>query len=481
MTTSNRVLLLVVMVTLTAQAQFIVTTNNGAITIVQYTGSGGPVTIPSSIDGLPVTSIYDDAFTFSSLTSVTIPGSVTNIGQAAFQVCFSLTNVVILDSAADIGERAFDHCTSLTSVALGSGVTGIGRYAFANCDSLASVTIPASVIRIGTSPFAWCRSLNAIMVSTLNSNYSSVDGVLFDKTQATLIECPGGKAGTYAIPDTVTSVQDEAFAACSSLTRVKIPNSVTNIGSQAFYFCHSLTDATIPDSVTSIGNSAFWYCSNLSSVTLPNSITSIGDAVFEGCGLMRVAIPNGVTSIGDGAFGGCTRLSSVTLPSGIVSIGGSAFSGCTSLAEVTIPSGVTSIGNWAFFYCDNLTGVYFQGNAPSVGHLPVFGSAYNSPTVYYLSGTTGWGATFAACPTALWFLPNPLILTTAPGFGVQTSGFSFMISWATNIPVVVEACSNLANPVWFPVNTNILTNGSAYFSDSQWTNTPVRFYRLRSP
>jgi hypothetical protein len=105
----------------------------------------------------------------------------------------------------------------------------------------------------------------------------------------------------------------------------------------------------------------------------------------------------------------------------------------------------------------------------------------NTATVYYLPGTTGWGATFGGRPTALWFLPNPLILTSGPSFGVQTNRFGFIISWATNLPVVVEACTNLPNPIWAPVRTNTLIGGSSYFSDPQWTNYPGRFYRLRWP
>ena len=106
---------------------------------------------------------------------------------------------------------------------------------------------------------------------------------------------------------------------------------------------------------------------------------------------------------------------------------------------------------------------------------------FSNATVYYLPGTTGWGPTFGDRPTAPWTLPNPLILNKGPSFGPHTNGFGFIISWATNIPVVVEACTSLANPVWFPVGTNTLTGGSSYFSDPQWTNYPARLYRLRSP
>jgi hypothetical protein len=98
-----------------------------------------------------------------------------------------------------------------------------------------------------------------------------------------------------------------------------------------------------------------------------------------------------------------------------------------------------------------------------------------------LPGTTGWYAPFGGRPIAVWALPNPLILSIGPSFGVETNRFGFIISWATNIPVVVEACTNLSSPTWSSIGTNTLTGGSSYFSDPKWTNYPGRFYRLRSP
>jgi hypothetical protein len=146
---------------------------------------------------------------------------------------------------------------------------------------------------------------------------------------------------------------------------------------------------------------------------------------------------------------------------------------------LTIPNSVTSIGQYAFNVCSNLTSIYFTGNAPSqTNDSTVF--AGDPATVYYLPGTTGWGALFDGLPTAPWFLPNPLILTHSAGFGVQPGGFGFTISWATNVSVVVQAATNLANPVWIPVSTNTLTGGTNYFSDPQWTNYPARFYRITS-
>ena len=233
----------------------------------------------------------------------------------------------------------------------------------------------------------------------------------------------------------------------------------------------------IPDSVTSIGDGAFESC-GLTSVIIGESVTSIGDSAFAYCySLPSVSMPNSVTNIGAGAFCQCYSLASVTIPNGVTSIAGDAFYDCTSLTNVTLGTGVSTIGDYAFDGCSSLKAVYFQGNAPSLGY-DVFSGDYNV-TVYYLPGTTGWGSTFGGRPTAQWLLPNPLILNNS--FGVQTNGFGFIISWATNIPVVVEACTSLANPVWSPLQTITLTNGSSYFSDPQWTDYPSRFYRLRSP
>jgi hypothetical protein len=327
----------------------------------------------------------------------------------------------------------FDYCTSLTSVTIGTNVTSIGADAFF-CTSLTRVTIPSSVTNIGAYAFQYCTSLTNISVAANNPAYTSVSGVLFDKQKTTLIVFPAELAGSYVIPNSVISIGTYAFCDCYSLKQVTIPNSVTSIGDYAFCACYSLTNVTIGNSVTSIGDGAFYFCDSLTSVTSPDSVTSIGTYAFWYCtSLKQVAIPNSVTSIGDDAFGNCT----------------------------------------------SLTASYFQGNAP-----PDDGTAFtkdSNATVYYLPGTTGWGATFGSSPTALWFLPNPLILNTGSNFGMQSNRFGFTISWDTNISVVVQACTNLANPVWQPVATNALSNGFSYFSDSKWTNYHSRFYRLRSP
>jgi hypothetical protein len=160
----------------------------------------------------------------------------------------------------------------------------------------------------------------------------------------------------------------------------------------------------------------------------------------------------------------------------VTSIAGHAFYDCTSLTRITIGNGVASIGNYAFYACTNLTGVYFQGNAPSLGGAFVFTND-NTATVYHLPGTTGWGTSFGGRPARLW---DPQVQRDA-NFGVRTNCFGFTITNAGNPAVVVEACTNLANPAWSPLQTNALIGGSSYFGDADWTNYPCRFYGFRMP
>ncbi len=348
--------------------------------------ASGSIMIPSTYNGKPVKSIDYSAFnSCSSLTSITIPDSITSIGSSAFSGCSNLTSITIPNSVTSISDYIFTDCTSLTSITIPNKVTRIGVYAFRGCSSLTSitfpdnitsignfaffycrgltsVTIPDSVTSIGNSAFIGCSGLTAIDVGANNKNYASVNGVLFNKEKTSLIRYPQGKTTTsYIILDSVTSIDEYAFFGCTSLTSITIPDVVTSVGGYAFSSCTSLTSITIPDSATSIGEYAFKNCTSLASVTIPDSVTSTGKYAFSGCiSLESIVIPDSVTNIDFGAFSGCSNLTSIIIPDNVASIGSSAFSGCTSLTSIIIPDNVTSIGSSAFSGCTSLERVHWN-------------------------------------------------------------------------------------------------------------------------
>lgn len=157
--------------------------------------------------------------------------------------------------------------------------------------------------------------MGAITVDALNAFYTSMAGVLFNKNETLLIQFPGGKTGSYTIPNSVNSIGNLAFRSCAGLTSVTIPNTVTSIGTEAFSGCSSLTSVVMPNSVPSIGASTFSGCASLTSITIPSSVTYIGNSAFARCGsLASVTIPAGVTCIANNVFEYCTNLTSVTNP-----------------------------------------------------------------------------------------------------------------------------------------------------------------------
>ena len=461
------------------RAQLTYTTNESGLTITGYLGYPRELLIPETIDGVSVVAIGADAFSSSYL----------------------LTSVVIPNSVRSIGSRAFLRCTSLTDVSIGSAVTNIGNGLFGGCVNLAVISVDAA-----------------------NPSFIINAGVLFDKNKTRLVQYPPllSLNPAYTIPDTVTTVGENAFYECTFLTSITIPtsvkniesnafsrdfyltsidipNSVTNIGDWAFNKCQSLTNINIGDSVASIGSWAFVDCGRLTSVVLPDSVTSIGSYAFYNCELLTninlpaeltaiaaetfnacynltsVTIPDSVRSIEGGAFFRCLSLKTLTIPNSITNIGDYAISGCESLKSLTIPSSVTTIGVGAFGYCLSLTSIVFEGNSPPV---PPNLFEVSSPNVYYLPGTTGWGPTYAGRPVLLW---NPTTLSQDPEFGLKNGFFGFNITGTPDIMVVVESTTNLAHGSWVPVRTNALTGGTSYFADpASLTNTRA-FYRFRTP
>ena len=297
--------------------------------------------------------------------------------------CSNLLSITIPNSVTTIGNYAFYNCSNLTSVTINNGVTTIGSNAFEGCLSLTSVTIPSKVDNIGYRAFAKCSNLTKFEIDSGNQNYLSLDGgkILCRKVEdgnIFLIDYPSAN-GAVTIPENeyITTIEHSAFYACSALTSVKIPEGVTNINDCAFEECGNLESVTIPASTTDIANfRAFAKCSNLTKfeidsgnqnylslddgkilcrkiedgtiflidypsangdVTIPENenITTIDHSAFWGCSMTNVTIPNSVTKIDCDAFLACANLVSITIPSSVVYIGIQAFSECSKLTSIT--------------------------------------------------------------------------------------------------------------------------------------------------
>ncbi|MBQ1186809.1 MAG: leucine-rich repeat domain-containing protein, partial [Clostridia bacterium] len=386
------------------------TVSNNEATITDYDSyySSGDITIPNSLGGYKVVAIGDSAFSYcSKLTSVTIPNGVRTIGSYAFSRCSSITKIKFSDSTesnlTSIGSYAFSGCTSLASFTIPDAVTSIGSCAFENCTSIKRIFINPDVTSLPASAFSGCTALTSITVAAYNANFSSVDGVVYDKNGTTLLIYPKGRAGAYYIPQGVTRISGGAFDDCEALTSVTIPSSVTVIDQASFEESSNLlaihvdkanpnyssddfgvlydknkttllnapgaiTSYTIPEGVLSVGYGAFSWCSKLTSVKFSQSVTSIERFAFFDCAkLDNVSIPNNVTSLGFGAFYMCSGLTNIVLPDRITKIDESTFYLCENLSDITIPSSVTTIGKSAFYYCVSLTKIIIPTGVTSIG------------------------------------------------------------------------------------------------------------------
>ncbi|MGO5113279.1 leucine-rich repeat protein, partial [Oscillospiraceae bacterium LCP25S3_E10] len=237
--------------------------------IVAYPNAkGSSYVIPNS-----VWNIREGAFKgCTGLTNIVIPDSVEYIGgkqgglyfAGAFEGCTGLKSVTIPGSVTEIGSYTFSNCTSLTSVTISNGVAEIGYSAFEECTSLKSVTIPSTVTEIGyighfDRAFNGCTSLKSITVDKSNKNYTSVDGVLFNKNKTEILSYPNAKGSSYVIPSSVTKIGGYAFHGCTGLTSITIPKGVKEIRDGTFDGCTGLKSVTIPSTVTEIGRYAFGY------------------------------------------------------------------------------------------------------------------------------------------------------------------------------------------------------------------------------
>ena len=279
--------------------------------------------------------------------SIVIPSSVTLNDNLTYLV----TNLI-----------GFNDLTYVTHLTIPSSVTSLGDYAFIRSRLLTSITVDANNANYSNDSQGILYNKDKSILIAFPGGLTSIT-IPNTVTSIASSSFYGSTIQSINIPYSVTSIGEQAFNSCSNLTSVTLNTGLQTIGSFAFQDCIGLTSVTIPDSVTNIEQYAFYGCRGLTSITIPNSVTSIPDNAFLNCsGLTSVTIPNSVTSIGSAAFLNCSGLTSVTIPNSVTNIGNSAFVYCSGLTSVTIGTGVTSISNNAFYGVPSSIKMYFLGS-----------------------------------------------------------------------------------------------------------------------
>ena len=434
------------------------------------------------------------------------------------QFSYTITN----NSATITGYAGPGGAVVVPATLGGAPVQALGPQAFFQASQVTSISLPASVTNIASGAFAYCFSLDSINVNVTNTYYTSVGGILYDATQETLVQYPGGLTGDFTIPDGVTTIGSEAFFS-DQLAAVTIPASVTTIANAAFVSCLQLQNFTvdpgnlffsavggvlfnfdrtsliqypaelpgssyaIPSTVLNIGNYAFGSAYNLTSLFIPASVNSLGTLPFFECvSLLTINVDpanldyssrNGVLfnrdqssliSFPPGLKG------SYVVPNGITSIGFQAFAYST-LSSVTLPASLTTIQDYGFAYNQQLTTATFLGNPPVFDATAFVG---DNLEFLYLPGATGWTSPLEGIPALLW---NPVIQSNASSPAIVNNNFGFTITGTSNINVSVQSTTNLAGGTWLPAQQVTLVNGSSYFSVPANTNIPASFFRLSTP
>lgn len=386
---------------------------DGTMSITRYIGNGTEVVIPDNIGGLKVTRI--DGYAFSeckSLTSITIPDTVTSIGYSAFSKCNNLTSITIPSSVVSIEGVMLQECDKLTQIKVDGNnavynskndcnaiietatnkliqgcsttqipedVTCIGDSSFYKCSNLTSIKIPDSVTNIDVYAFAGCSSLASV---TLSNNLKLIDSEAFSGCESLT---------NITLPEKLESIGLDAFSGCKQLTEIRIPSSVTSITSSTFSYCENLKKLEV-DSNNTIYNSsngcnaiietaANALVQGCSTTTIPDNVTRIKSSAFEGSGIKKVKIPAGVQEINEAVFSDCKKLTSITIPKSVKTIENHAFYGCSKLKSVKIPNGVECIGALAFYGCNKLTNITIPNSVEFMYSGAFDGSSLKSMTI----------------------------------------------------------------------------------------------------
>ena len=431
----------------------------------------------------------------AQVTGITIEGNVVSIGQMVFSNYTNLKSVD-LGSVTSIGNGAFLGCANLESIQADS-VTSIGNIAFSNCKKIKTISLKALIdsknipITNSLESLSIGEKTEAQFVSNIDYKWSALKkldipvGNPYLKVENSLLLSKNGTNLYYTlrngktnitIPDTVTSIEKNAFANYSELTHVSLPNGLQTIGASAFKACTGLTEMLIPTGVTTIDSTAFSGCSNLKAFTMNDEgetyrvqngilLSDGGKAVFmvppQFSGVF--AVPSGVVSIGASAFKNCTGLSGITFADSLTTIGANAFDGCVRLQTVEIPISVTTIGSSAFANCKNLEAVTLPQNLTNIAQS-TFMNCTALKTIELPATLTGIGkSAFDGC-LSLESITLPSALTTIGDRAFQKSGITSLTIPESVSSIPASTCQECARLETIYIPKTVSAIGSNAFS-----------------
>ncbi len=433
-----------------------------------------------------------------SLVSITLPSGMESIGEEAFNGCRSLSTIALPESLQEIGVGAFSGCQGLESLVIPESVIQAGDYAFYNCSSLTTLHLPKSLEFLGEQALVGCRGLKEIQVDADNSYYKSVDGVLFTADGSELIKYPVAKeAVSYQVPDGTVEIANRAFRV-SILHEIILPDSLQTIESQAFELCRDLVSVEIPEGLLSIGSGAFEQCESLELISLPPRLESLEESVFQSCqSLTQITIPDSVRHIGDNAFNACydlesvifgdrihfignrafefcIKLSDIDLPKDLLQMGQRAFAHCESLSHMRIPEGVTRIGEFGFYMCSALQSVRIPQTLNRIEES-TFNSCTSLRSIRFSEGLTSIGVrAFENC----WALPVVSFPSSLEDLGAIAFGSSINLThiyFKGDAPVSTDE-DPIENEVFAGINNSATVyylDGAVGFTSPTWAGLPV--------
>lgn len=346
--------------------------NGEAVLIKCPTSKSGKIVIPSTIKGIPVVQIGEDAFWgCSKMTSVVFPDSIKCISEYAFYKCSALTNVKLPKNLVTLQNYAFNNCTALESIEFPESLTVINDSVFGSCQALCEIEIPKTVKEVGKGSFSVCSNLKKVTIHGVKSfddasflGCNAITQVWFDsaeelcnmeykKYNSAPWASRGIDAGVYGTVDTYTDI----YISGEKITHLEVPSTVKKIKPYAFAYCGNLEEITLPEGIESIDERAFYGCVNLSTIVIPSTVKTIGEYAFSGTSnLASITIKEGLESIGANAFG-FSGLKSVVLPESLVEIGANTFTNCSKLVSANVPSKITELPQCVFDNCKALKNV----------------------------------------------------------------------------------------------------------------------------